>query len=180
MLATEDAIARTVADGTASRAGACTSAGLVDAGLARTEQCLSLDSPNGGLDRWSPRPSGSATSASPGASPDPPDAKRSTSPELAVEHAVLRRARPPPSGPSRRLNPATTTETGLRILAEWDQGHSPTGVEISETRWRRLVVVDPGRDSSTGFVLGSERGSGPSPVRSRCGSLTGARFAGRF
>jgi hypothetical protein len=30
------------------------------------------------------------------------------------------------------LAAATTTETGLRILAEWDQGHYPTGVEVTD------------------------------------------------
>ena len=28
---------------------------------------------------------------------------------------------------------ATTTQTGLRILAEWDQGSYPTGTEITAT-----------------------------------------------
>lgn len=26
----------------------------------------------------------------------------------------------------------TTTETGLRMLAEWDQGHYPTGIEVQD------------------------------------------------
>jgi hypothetical protein len=30
------------------------------------------------------------------------------------------------------LAAATTTDTGLRILAEWDQGYYPTGVEVSD------------------------------------------------
>ncbi len=29
---------------------------------------------------------------------------------------------------------ATTTETGLRILAEWDQGYYPTGTDVTTTR----------------------------------------------
>ncbi len=36
---------------------------------------------------------------------------------------------------------ATTTETGLRILAEWDQGDYPTGAEISDAELARLPVI---------------------------------------
>ncbi len=35
----------------------------------------------------------------------------------------------------------TTTETGLRILAEWDQGHYPTGTEIKDTDLAALPLT---------------------------------------
>jgi hypothetical protein len=35
---------------------------------------------------------------------------------------------------------ATTTETGLRILAEWDQGYYPTGVEVTNTELASLPL----------------------------------------
>jgi hypothetical protein len=36
---------------------------------------------------------------------------------------------------------ATTTETGLRILAEWDQGSYPTGTEVSDTQVAALPIA---------------------------------------
>ena len=35
---------------------------------------------------------------------------------------------------------ATTTETGLRILAEYDQGYYPTGVEVTDTELASLPL----------------------------------------
>ncbi|MGH3426972.1 MAG: ISAzo13 family transposase [Mycobacteriales bacterium] len=35
---------------------------------------------------------------------------------------------------------ATTTETGLRILAEWDQGYYPTGIEITDDELAELPL----------------------------------------
>lgn len=35
---------------------------------------------------------------------------------------------------------ATTTETGLRILAEWDQGYYPTGVEVTDEQLAALPL----------------------------------------
>jgi hypothetical protein len=36
---------------------------------------------------------------------------------------------------------ATTTETGLRILAEYDQGYYPTGVEVTDTELADLPLA---------------------------------------
>ena len=36
---------------------------------------------------------------------------------------------------------ATTTETGLRILAEWDQGNYPTGIEITDAELVALPLT---------------------------------------
>ncbi len=38
---------------------------------------------------------------------------------------------------------ATTTETGLRILAEWDQSYYPTGVPSHRRRTGRLAPHRP-------------------------------------
>ena len=35
---------------------------------------------------------------------------------------------------------ATTTETGLRILAEYDQGYYPTGIEVTDTELAGLPL----------------------------------------
>jgi hypothetical protein len=35
---------------------------------------------------------------------------------------------------------ATTTETGLRILAEWDQGYYPTGIEVTDDQLAALPL----------------------------------------
>jgi hypothetical protein len=42
---------------------------------------------------------------------------------------------------SYRVIAATTTETGLRILAEWDQGSYPTGTEVSDTQVAALPIA---------------------------------------
>lgn len=39
------------------------------------------------------------------------------------------------------LAAATTTETGLRVQAEWDQGYYPLGVEISDAELAALPIV---------------------------------------
>jgi hypothetical protein len=36
---------------------------------------------------------------------------------------------------------ATTTTTGLRILAEWDQGYYPTGTEVSDAQLAGLPLT---------------------------------------
>ena len=39
------------------------------------------------------------------------------------------------------LATATTTETGLRVLAEWDQGYYPTGTKITDTELTALPLT---------------------------------------
>lgn len=39
------------------------------------------------------------------------------------------------------LAAATTTETGLRVLAEWDQGHYPTGTKITDKQLTALPLT---------------------------------------
>jgi len=39
------------------------------------------------------------------------------------------------------LAAATTTETGLRVQAEWDQGYYPLGVEISDAELASLPIA---------------------------------------
>jgi hypothetical protein len=39
------------------------------------------------------------------------------------------------------LAAGTTTETGLRILADWDQGHYPKGTEISDDTMAALPLI---------------------------------------
>jgi DDE family transposase len=34
---------------------------------------------------------------------------------------------------------ATTTQTGLKVRAEWDEGSYPTGIEVSD---RQLAAID--------------------------------------
>lgn len=34
----------------------------------------------------------------------------------------------------------TTTETGLRILAEWDRGYYPTGIEVTDAELAALPL----------------------------------------
>ena len=34
----------------------------------------------------------------------------------------------------------TTTETGLRILAEWDRGYYPTGIEVTDVELAALPL----------------------------------------
>ncbi len=36
---------------------------------------------------------------------------------------------------------ATTTATGLRILAEWDQGNYPTGIKVSDAELAGLPLA---------------------------------------
>ena len=39
------------------------------------------------------------------------------------------------------LAAGTTTETGLRILAEWDPGHYPTGTEVKDAELAALPLT---------------------------------------
>jgi len=68
--------------------------------------------------------------------------------QIKVEHRLFSfipknwRGKPPTSYPVIFvLVAAATTETGLRILAEWDPGHYPTGTEVKDAELAALPLT---------------------------------------
>ena len=60
----------------------------------------------------------------------------------------------------------TTTETGLRILAEWDQGHYPTGTEVTNQELAAVPLTGHRFHPEWNYTIGPGP-KNPTPVTTR-------------